>query len=68
MVYGRSWNNVSVEQFIDTLDCYPRWYNEKRIKMSLGAISPVDYRRSIGGKHKKSPKNDRIPAQGRPFF
>jgi transposase InsO family protein len=34
--------------FIDKLDNYLRWYNEKRIKMSLGAMSPVDYRRSIG--------------------
>ena len=25
-----------------------RWYNEKRIKMSLGGMSPLAYRRSIG--------------------
>ncbi len=30
------------------LDSYIRWYNEKRIKMSLGARSPLDYRRSLG--------------------
>ncbi|NLZ90924.1 MAG: IS3 family transposase [Clostridiales bacterium] len=48
MFYYRSWKDVSVNQFIDKLDNYLRWYNEKRIKMSLGAMSPVDYRRSIG--------------------
>ncbi|RCV87600.1 IS3 family transposase, partial [Billgrantia montanilacus] len=27
---------------------YIRWYNEKRIKMSLGALSPLEYRKSLG--------------------
>ena len=48
MFYNRSWQGVSVEQFINELDSYLIWYNEKRIKMSLGAMSPMDYRRSIG--------------------
>jgi len=48
MFYYRSWKDVTVNQFIDKLDNYLRWYNEKRSKMSLGAMSPVDYRRSIG--------------------
>jgi putative transposase len=48
MFYGRSWQGVSVEQFINELDSYIIWYNEKRIKMSLGALSPIDYRRSMG--------------------
>ncbi|HDS7198392.1 TPA: IS3 family transposase [Klebsiella oxytoca] len=26
------------------LDRYIRWYNEKSIKLSLGAMSPVKYR------------------------
>ncbi|HHI5694485.1 TPA: IS3 family transposase [Escherichia coli] len=25
------------------MDRYIRWYNEKRIKLSLGAMSPVKY-------------------------
>ncbi|MDC7713463.1 IS3 family transposase, partial [Vogesella sp. LYT5W] len=25
-----------------------RWYNEKRIKLSLGARSPLEYRESLG--------------------
>ena len=48
MFYYRSWKDVSIVQFIDELDNYLRWYNEKRIKMTLGAMSPVAYRRSIG--------------------
>lgn len=48
MYYGRKWTGVSVEQFIDHLDRYLHWYNESRIKMSLGARSPMEYRRSLG--------------------
>ncbi len=48
MFYGRSWAGVTIEQFIETLNSYMKWYNEKRIKISLGAISPIDYRRRLG--------------------
>jgi putative transposase len=48
MFYNRSWQGVCIEQFINELDSYLVWYNEKRIKMSLGAMSPMDYRRSKG--------------------
>lgn len=48
MFYNRSWNGVSINEFIDVLDRYLVWYNEKRIKLSLGAMSPVEYRKSIG--------------------
>ncbi|MEI6722219.1 MAG: IS3 family transposase, partial [Betaproteobacteria bacterium] len=27
---------------------YIRWYNEKRIKISLGSLSPIEYRESLG--------------------
>lgn len=36
--------STTVEQFTQALDYYIRRYNEKRIKMSLGARSPLDYR------------------------
>ena len=48
MFYFNSWQGVSINQFINELDGYLRWYNEKRIKMSLGGLSPLDYRFSIG--------------------
>lgn len=48
MFYCRSWEGISIDDFIKDVDCYIRWYNEKRIKMSLGAMSPLQYRRSLG--------------------
>lgn len=46
--YPGNWQSTTVEQFTQALDSCIRWYNEKRIKMSLGARSPLDYRRSLG--------------------
>jgi len=46
--YYKSWQGITVEQFIDELDQYMHWHNNERIKMSLGAMSPLEYRRSIG--------------------
>jgi putative transposase len=47
MFYGRSWQDVSVDGFMGTLDGYIRWYNEARIKMSLGGLSPLEYRQGL---------------------
>lgn len=46
--YNRTWNNITMEEFIDEIDEYIRWYNHKRIKLSLGAKSPAEYRASLG--------------------
>ena len=49
MFYGRSWAGVSLERFMEILDnYYIRWYNEARIKLSLGGMSPLEFRRSLG--------------------
>lgn len=48
MFYGYSWTDVTTGQFIEELDKYIKWYAEKRIKLSLGGMSPLDYRRSLG--------------------
>lgn len=48
MFYGYSWAGVTIDQFIEELDKYIKWYAEKRIKLSLGGMSPIDYRRSLG--------------------
>ncbi|MBD9542270.1 IS3 family transposase, partial [Ensifer sp. ENS04] len=29
-------------------DSYIRWYNQHRIKISLGGLSPAEYRRNLG--------------------
>ncbi|SLO52582.1 putative transposase-like protein [Klebsiella pneumoniae] len=46
--YGRNWAGITLEEFICFLDSYISWYNEKRIKLSLGAMSPVKYRQHLG--------------------
>jgi len=46
--YVRQWTGNTMEQFIAELDAYIRWYNETRIKMSLGGRSPVEYRQGLG--------------------
>ena len=48
MFYNRDWTGVSIHEFIDILNEYLIWYNEKRIKISLGNMSPLEYRRSLG--------------------
>jgi len=48
LFYSRDWQATTVEQFIEVVDSYIRWYNEKRIKASLGSLSPLEYRESLG--------------------
>jgi transposase InsO family protein/transposase-like protein len=48
LFYPRNWQTITVEQFIQIVDSYIRWYNEKRIKISLGSLSPREYRESLG--------------------
>lgn len=48
MFYSNSWLDKTMETFIEELDRYIRWYNEKRIKNSLGGISPYEYRQKLG--------------------
>ena len=48
MFYSRSWDGVSVEESIDELNSFLHWYNDERIKLSLGAMSPMAYRQSLG--------------------
>ncbi len=48
MFYPRDWRSTTIGQFMEALDAYIRWYNEKRIKNSLGFRSPLEYRESLG--------------------
>lgn len=48
MFYGRSWIDVTINDFIAEINEYINWYNTKRIKQSLGFLSPVEYRQSLG--------------------
>ncbi|WP_416139569.1 IS3 family transposase [Halomonas sp. HK25] len=46
--YTRDWQGVTLEQFIEELDAYIQWHNQKRIKLSLGGQSPMEYRAGLG--------------------
>ena len=48
LFYGRDWMGVSLENFMKELDEYLHWYNEDRIKESLGFMSPAEYQASLG--------------------
>jgi transposase InsO family protein len=48
LFYPRDWKTSTIEQLVEAVDSYIRWYNEKRIKISLGALSPLEYRQSLG--------------------
>jgi transposase InsO family protein/transposase-like protein len=48
MFYGKCWDGVSIDQLIKILDEYIHWYADKRIKISLGGLSPIQYRMSLG--------------------
>ena len=48
MFYGHGWDEYSIEEFIQEINGYMGWYCKDRIKSTLGGLSPLDYRRSIG--------------------
>jgi putative transposase len=48
MFFQRDWLSTTINEFVAALDAYIRWYNEARIKISLGGLSPAKHRRSLG--------------------
>jgi transposase InsO family protein len=48
MFFTRDWLSTTIEEFVAALDAYIRWYNDARIKRSLGFRSPAEHRRSLG--------------------
>lgn len=40
MLYNADWTGISISFFIDILNNYLVWYNESRIKKSLGYMKP----------------------------
>jgi len=47
LFYPRDWKIITIETFVHEIDVYIRWYNEKRIKLSLEPISPIEHRRGL---------------------
>lgn len=48
MFYGRSWFGVTLDELIDRINDYMKWYREKRLKLSLSGLSPMEFRRYNG--------------------
>lgn len=48
MFYPRDWRSTTTALFIEELDAYIRWYNERRIKISHGYLSPTENRERLG--------------------
>lgn len=48
MFCGRPRHDVSADGFMDAIETCIRWHSQARIKMSLGGLSPLEYRKSLG--------------------
>ena len=48
MFYDRSWQGVTLAKFIQQIESYMVWYRDIRIKLSLGGLSPMEYRTKMG--------------------
>ena len=48
LFYPRKWQDITIDPLIRIVDVYIRWYDEKRIKIRLGSLSPLEYRESLG--------------------
>jgi putative transposase len=48
LFYPRNWQDSTIEQFIEVVDSYIRWYNKKRTTISLGSISSLESRERLG--------------------
>jgi transposase InsO family protein/transposase-like protein len=48
MYHGRGWQQRPAAELMAAIDEYIEWYNTKRIKKSLGGLSPLQYRQSLG--------------------
>ena len=46
--YDRDWEGETTDAFMEKLDDYMNYYRDERIKESLGWLSPMQYRKSLG--------------------
>ena len=61
MFYTRSWDGVSVEEFVTELDSYIRWSNVERIKLSLGGKAQSPTAKALDCWNSQVQKNVRTP-------
>lgn len=55
-IYPPDWKGAIIEQSIEVVDNYIRCYNEKRIKIPFGSLSPIECRVSLGLAARNQPK------------
>lgn len=48
MFHGGDWAGVTLDELGKRIDAYIERHNTTRIKRSLGSMSPLQYRRSLG--------------------
>jgi putative transposase len=48
LFYARDWMKTTIDDFTAEIDAYIRWYNDARIKISLGSMSPMEHQKSLG--------------------
>lgn len=48
MFNNHDWDQCTIDDFINEIDNYMHWYCQERIKLTLGELNSLDYRRSIG--------------------
>jgi transposase InsO family protein len=48
MYFGEGWEKRMLAGLREAVDVYLHWYNEDRIKVSLGGLSSLQYRRQLG--------------------
>ena len=61
MFYGRSRQGAGIDEFIERLDHYINWYAGERIKLTLGGLSSMNYKRSLGLAAQAVQENVRTP-------
>ena len=49
MFYSRSWQGVTLEKFMQHIDSYMGYNRDTRTKLSLGGLSPAEYRTKMWG-------------------
>ena len=48
LIYPRNWRDIQLQDFMEQVDDYIRWYNKHRLKLPLGGRSPIEYRQALG--------------------
>ena len=46
--YNQDWSKTTIDEFVKLLNEYIHWYAEERIKISLGGLSPLAFRKKLG--------------------